>query len=245
MFGVGLPAGRPSGSASPATCCRGTRRRSGRRPSAPRSPRRCRSSASRLLQLLRGGAGRHRRDAEPVLRDARPRAAPRARAAFAVPPHDRPPARPGQPEAPEPRPARPPTSLRSKEPLKPFFPHYVLDEVIAWAVSWRSSWSWPPSCRPASRTRRTRWSRRSTSSRSGTSSAVYQLLKIVPAIGPLTARDVGILAPMVAIGILVLPPVPGPQPRSGSSASGPSRWPRRPRWWARRAYRLGPSDWGG
>ena len=47
---------RRSASASPATCCRGTSGRSGRRRSAPRSRDPCRSSADSLLGLLRGGA---------------------------------------------------------------------------------------------------------------------------------------------------------------------------------------------
>jgi quinol-cytochrome oxidoreductase complex cytochrome b subunit len=85
------------------------------------------------------------------------------------------------------------------EKLKPFFPHYVLDEVIAWAAMLAvlvilasvlpagleekaNPIETPAHVKPE-------WYFLS----------VYQLLKIVP-------RDIGIMAPIVGIGILALLP---------------------------------------
>jgi quinol-cytochrome oxidoreductase complex cytochrome b subunit len=109
------------------------------------------------------------------------------------------------PKRPDLRPGQlPPSGFRER--LKPFFPHYVLDEVIAWAVvlaglvvlasvlpagleEQADPLVTPQHVKPE-------WY----------FLAVYQLLKIVPSIGPLTARDVGILTPMVAMIVLVLLP---------------------------------------
>jgi quinol-cytochrome oxidoreductase complex cytochrome b subunit len=101
----------------------------------------------------------------------------------------------------DPRPAQPGTIVPPvKEPLKPFFPHYVLDEVLAWAVvlaiivilasvlpagleDKADPLVTPPHVKPE-------WY----------FLAVYQLLKIVP-------RTVGVLAPAAAIGVLLLVPL--------------------------------------
>lgn len=110
------------------------------------------------------------------------------------------------PKRPSPRPGQPadPTFVQR---WKPFFPHYVLDEVIAWAVLLAAlvvlasvspagledkadPLKTPEHVKPE-------WY----------FLAVYQLLKVVPAIGPLTARDVGILAPMVGMVVLVFLPI--------------------------------------
>jgi quinol-cytochrome oxidoreductase complex cytochrome b subunit len=104
------------------------------------------------------------------------------------------------PKRPEPRPGRASVSLSGAvEKLKPFFPHYVLDEVIAWAVMLAmlvvlasvlpagleekaNPLETPAHVKPE-------WYFLS----------VYQLLKVVP-------RDVGIMAPVVAIVALGLLP---------------------------------------
>ena len=109
------------------------------------------------------------------------------------------------PKRPEPRPGQLPTPGLVQR-WKPFFPHYVLDEVIAWAIllallvvlasvspagleDKADALVTPPHVKPE-------WY----------FLAVYQLLKVVPAIGPLTARDVGILIPMLAMVVLVTLP---------------------------------------
>jgi len=102
---------------------------------------------------------------------------------------------------PDPRPARPGEIVPPvKEPLKPFFPHYVLDEVIAWAAilavivvlasvlpagleDKADPLVTPQHVKPE-------WY----------FLAVYQLLKIVP-------RTVGVLGPAAAIGVLLLLPI--------------------------------------
>jgi ubiquinol-cytochrome c reductase cytochrome b subunit len=111
------------------------------------------------------------------------------------------------PKRPEPRPGTPEAAALANEPVKPFFPHYVLDEVIAWAFilallvvlasvvpagleDKADALKTPEHVKPE-------WY----------FLAVYQLLKVVPAIGPLTARDVGILIPIVAVGFLVVLPL--------------------------------------
>lgn len=100
----------------------------------------------------------------------------------------------------DPRPARPGEIVAPvKEPLKPFFPHYVLDEVVAWAAvlavivilasvlpagleDKADPLVTPAHVKPE-------WY----------FLAVYQLLKIVP-------RTIGVLAPAALVGvILVLP----------------------------------------
>jgi quinol-cytochrome oxidoreductase complex cytochrome b subunit len=107
----------------------------------------------------------------------------------------RPELRPGQTSAPG-----------YRERLKPFFPHYVLDEVIAWAVV-LAALVVLASVLPAGLEDKAdplvtpqhvkpEWY----------FLAVYQLLKIVPSLGPLTARDVGILTPMFAMVVLVMLP---------------------------------------
>ncbi|HET9680394.1 MAG TPA: cytochrome b N-terminal domain-containing protein, partial [Candidatus Limnocylindrales bacterium] len=114
------------------------------------------------------------------------------------------------PRHPEPRPSRPGGAVAPvREPLKPFFPHYILDEVIAWAavlavlVVLASVWPaglegkadplvTPEHIKPE-------WY----------FLAVYQLLKDVSplsAIGPEVPRLVGVLIPIAAIGLLVLLP---------------------------------------
>jgi quinol-cytochrome oxidoreductase complex cytochrome b subunit len=109
------------------------------------------------------------------------------------------------PRRPEPRPGRP-VAPGYVERLKPFFPHYVLDEVIAWAILLAGLVALA-SLLPAGLEEQAdplvtpqhvkpEWY----------FLAVYQLLKIVPSIGPLTARDIGILSPMVAVVILTLLP---------------------------------------
>jgi quinol-cytochrome oxidoreductase complex cytochrome b subunit len=102
---------------------------------------------------------------------------------------------------PDPRPSRPGVIVPPiREPLKPFFPHYILDEVIAWAVvlavivilasvlpagleDKADPLVTPPHVKPE-------WY----------FLAVYQLLKIVP-------RTIGVLAPAAAVGILLLVPL--------------------------------------
>jgi ubiquinol-cytochrome c reductase cytochrome b subunit len=104
------------------------------------------------------------------------------------------------PSRPEPRPGRASAAVNGAvEKLKPFFPHYVLDEVIAWAAMLAllvilasvlpagleekaNPIETPAHVKPE-------WYFLS----------VYQLLKIVP-------RDIGIMAPIVGIGILALLP---------------------------------------
>jgi quinol-cytochrome oxidoreductase complex cytochrome b subunit len=104
------------------------------------------------------------------------------------------------PRQPEPRPARRGGTVQPvDEPLKPFFPHYILDEVIAWFVvlaglvvlasvlpagleDEADPLVTPQHVKPE-------WYFLS----------VYQLLKIVP-------RTIGIVAPLVAVGILLLLP---------------------------------------
>jgi quinol-cytochrome oxidoreductase complex cytochrome b subunit len=116
------------------------------------------------------------------------------------------------PTRPSPRPGRP------QEPgfvqrWKPFWPHYVLDEVIAWAVLLGAlvvlSSVLPAGLEEQADPLKTpehvkpEWY----------FLAVFQLLKVVPAIPPgaenplLTARDVGILVPMFAMVILVFLPL--------------------------------------
>jgi quinol-cytochrome oxidoreductase complex cytochrome b subunit len=87
-----------------------------------------------------------------------------------------------------------------REPLKPFFPHYILDEVIAWAVvlavivvlasvlpagleEKADPLKTPEHVKPE-------WY----------FLAVYQLLKLVP-------RTIGVLAPAAAIGLLLVLPL--------------------------------------
>ena len=55
LTGVACCSSSPWASASPATCCRGTRRRTGRPRWAPTSPARCPCSGHFLLVSLRGG----------------------------------------------------------------------------------------------------------------------------------------------------------------------------------------------
>jgi quinol-cytochrome oxidoreductase complex cytochrome b subunit len=105
------------------------------------------------------------------------------------------------PRHPEPRPGRPgEIAPPVEEPLKPFFPHYVLDEVIAWAVV-LAILVVLASVAPASLDAKAdplvtpehvkpEWY----------FLAVYQLLKVVP-------RTVGVVAPIVAVGILLILPL--------------------------------------
>jgi ubiquinol-cytochrome c reductase cytochrome b subunit len=111
------------------------------------------------------------------------------------------------PKHPEPRPARPgEIAPPVDEPLKPFFPHYVLDEVIAWAAvlgvlvvlasvlpAGLEGKADPLSSivvvNGVEEHVKPEWYFLS----------VYQLLKIVP-------RLVGIMAPIIAIGILLFLP---------------------------------------
>ena len=101
----------------------------------------------------------------------------------------------------DPRPERPGAIAPPiREPLKPFFPHYILDEVIAWAAvlaiivvlasvlpagleDKADPLVTPPHVKPE-------WY----------FLAVYQLLKIVP-------RTFGVLAPAAAIGVLLVLPL--------------------------------------
>jgi ubiquinol-cytochrome c reductase cytochrome b subunit len=105
------------------------------------------------------------------------------------------------PRHPEPRPSRPGTVVEPvQEPLKPFFPHYILDEVIAWAAvlavlvvlasvlpagleDKADPLVTPAHVKPE-------WY----------FLAVYQLLKVVP------EKTLGILAPIVAVGVLAFLP---------------------------------------
>ena len=114
------------------------------------------------------------------------------------------------PRHPEPRPSRrgePATPVQ--EPLKPFFPHYVLDEVIAWAavlaVLVVLASVFPagledkadPLVTPAHI--KPEWY----------FLAVYQLLKVVSplsAFGPEMPRLVGVLIPIVALVVLLFLP---------------------------------------
>jgi quinol-cytochrome oxidoreductase complex cytochrome b subunit len=108
------------------------------------------------------------------------------------------------PKRPEPRPGTP--AAGGRERLKPFFPHYILDEVIAWAAilgvlvilasvlpagleAKADPLKTPQHIKPE-------WYFLS----------VYQLLKIVPAIGPLSEKTMGVLIPVVALGGLVFLP---------------------------------------
>jgi ubiquinol-cytochrome c reductase cytochrome b subunit len=102
---------------------------------------------------------------------------------------------------PDPRPTRPGVLVPPvAEPLKPFFPHYILDEVIAWAAvlavivvlasvlpagleDKADPLVTPAHVKPE-------WY----------FLAVYQLLKLVP-------RTIGILAPAAAIGVLLFVPI--------------------------------------
>jgi quinol-cytochrome oxidoreductase complex cytochrome b subunit len=104
------------------------------------------------------------------------------------------------PNRPEPRPGRAAAAINGGlEKLKPFFPHYILDEVIAWAAMLAflvilasllpvgledkaNPLNTPAHIKPE-------WYFLS----------VYQLLKV-------TSRTVGIIAPIVAIGALALLP---------------------------------------
>jgi ubiquinol-cytochrome c reductase cytochrome b subunit len=104
------------------------------------------------------------------------------------------------PRHPEPRPVRPgEPATPVDEPLKPFFPHYVLDEVIAWAAVLAAlvvlasvfpagledkadPLSTPAHIKPE-------WY----------FLAVYQLLKVVP-------RTIGVVGPILALGVLVVLP---------------------------------------
>jgi len=101
----------------------------------------------------------------------------------------------------DPRPDRPGVIVPPvKEPLKPFYPHYILDEVIAWAAilavivvlasvlpagleEKADPLVTPQHVKPE-------WY----------FLAVYQLLKIVP-------RTIGVLGPAAAIGVLLLIPI--------------------------------------
>jgi len=112
------------------------------------------------------------------------------------------------PRHPEPRPTRPGGTVEPvREPLKPFFPHYILDEVIAWAavlaVLVVLASVWPAGLEekadPLS----------SVIVVNGVEQhvkpewyflAVYQLLKVVP------EKTIGILIPIVGVGVLALLP---------------------------------------
>ena len=79
LIGV-LPArARACSRASPATCCRGTRRRTGRRRSASTSTRTAPFVGPFLAQFLQGGAAINARHAAALLRDPHARAAGRDR----------------------------------------------------------------------------------------------------------------------------------------------------------------------
>jgi ubiquinol-cytochrome c reductase cytochrome b subunit len=104
------------------------------------------------------------------------------------------------PRHPEPRPSRPGAAVEPvREPLKPFFPHYILDELIAWmavlAVLVVLASVLPagledkadPLVTPAHI--KPEWY----------FLAVYQLLKVVP-------RTIGVVGPIAALGVLVLLP---------------------------------------
>ena len=112
------------------------------------------------------------------------------------------------PKRPEPRPgeavAGPPDAR--PERLKPFFPNYILDEIIAWAAilgilvvlasilpagleAKADPLVTPEHVKPE-------WY----------FLAVYQLLKVVPAIGPITAQLLGVLIPMIAVVVLLFLP---------------------------------------
>ena len=112
------------------------------------------------------------------------------------------------PKRPEPRPGRPviPPPDGGTERLKPFFPHYILDEVIAWAIilallvvlasilpagleDKADPLKTPEHVKPE-------WYFLS----------VYQLLKVVPAIGPLSEKTMGVVIPMLAIAVLLFLP---------------------------------------
>ncbi len=162
---------------------------------------RSRSSGRALLELLRGGADVTEATLGPVLRDARPRPAAAAGTflvAHLTIVHQ---TRPRESEAPDtPAGDGPPRSSDGQtERLKPFFPNYVLDEVIAWAAMLAllvvlasvlpagleekaNPLQTPAHVKPE-------WY----------FLAAYQLLKIVP-------RDIGILAPIVGIAALGLLP---------------------------------------
>jgi ubiquinol-cytochrome c reductase cytochrome b subunit len=114
------------------------------------------------------------------------------------------------PRHPEPRPSRPGQVAEPvREPLKPFFPHYMLDEVIAWmavlAVLVVLASVWPAGLQGKADPLVTpehikpEWY----------FLAVYQLLKDVAplsAIGPETPRLVGVLIPIAALVVLILLP---------------------------------------
>jgi Cytochrome b subunit of the bc complex len=102
---------------------------------------------------------------------------------------------------PDPRPSQPGVIVPPvPEPLKPFFPHYILDEVIAWAAvlavlvvlasvmpvgleAKADPLVTPEHVKPE-------WY----------FLAVYQLLKLLP-------RTIGVLAPIVAVGLLLILPL--------------------------------------
>ena len=95
---------------------------------------------------------------------------------------------------------RPPAKDDANEPLRPFFPHYVIDEMVAWyiilAVLVVLSSIWPAGLEEPANPILTpmhvkpEWYYL----------AVYQLLKLIP------IKIIGILTPIIGIGLLVIWP---------------------------------------
>ncbi len=95
---------------------------------------------------------------------------------------------------------RPPAKNDPNEPLRPFFPHYVIDEMVAWyiilAVLVVLSSIWPAGLEEPANPILTpmhvkpEWYYL----------AVYQLLKLIP------IKIIGILTPIIGIGLLVIWP---------------------------------------
>jgi ubiquinol-cytochrome c reductase cytochrome b subunit len=108
------------------------------------------------------------------------------------------------PKHPEPRPERPgEVATPVDEPLKPFFPHYVLDEVIAWAavlgVLVILASVLPAGLENKADPLNSLLSNGEHVKPEWYFLSVYQLLKIVP-------RLIGILIPIIAMGVLLFLP---------------------------------------
>ena len=98
--------------------------------SAPRSPAASRSSAARSCCCC-AAAPTSPAHVEPLLRDPRPGAAAGARGAAGFISCSSTSSVSPTRKRPEPR---VPTATPSSEPLRPFFPNYLLDELVAWYV---------------------------------------------------------------------------------------------------------------
>ena len=151
-----------------------------------------------LLLLLRGRHGRHRGHDEPVLRDPRAGPAARARRAPRGASAARPPARAGEPEA-----AGAASRRRPKQRPRssaPFYPNYILDELVAWyvllAILVVLASMFPAGLEQQANPLETPAHIKPEWYYLG----VYQLLKLVP------IKVVGILIPIVGIALLVVWP---------------------------------------